>query len=138
MREIFVSMKTAAGVCIQHPTKPGYVLSCSRGLVPPLNWALVGGKGDEGELPILTALRECREETGVHLTALDLEPNPYCAPFDGREVTFWLVRPTRKLPFKRITREGWVAWQPIAKVLRYHAFAAYNEAMFRHFNIWSE
>lgn len=134
--------KMSAGVCIVHPTKPNHVLSCSRGLLPPLNWALVGGMGEEGETPMETALRECEEETGIHLLAIELLPDPYVADLEGWDTHFWLVKPTehrmmqQTFSLKRATWEGWVAWKPISTVLAYKGFASYNRDLFEHFGIF--
>lgn len=40
----------------------------------PGEWNFFGGRVDPGELPIHTALRELREETGIHASLADLKP----------------------------------------------------------------
>jgi len=39
---------------------------------PPLYWKLPGGRSEENESPVITALRELHEEIGIHLNEEDL------------------------------------------------------------------
>lgn len=84
-------------------------------------WNGVGGKLDPGETPTAGALREVREETGLHLTE---------ATFSGI-VTWDIAGDTRsgmyaflanietdaKTPRLQETREGVLAWKPMEWIL---------------------
>ncbi|WP_107661267.1 NUDIX domain-containing protein [Nocardia suismassiliense] len=59
---------TADVVALTHHDDQWHVLLIER-VKPPFQgrWALPGGRAEPGEAPAVTALRELREETGVHV-----------------------------------------------------------------------
>lgn len=58
------------------------------------DWTLPKGKIDVGETPIAAALREVKEETGLHAVPTDrLDDISYLVGTQTKTVSFWLMRP---------------------------------------------
>jgi 8-oxo-dGTP diphosphatase len=69
------------------------VLKRNTDILEGATWGLVGGKIEDGEIPKLAAIRECKEEIGVQVSENELEPlATYLWDRDTYELKFELFR----------------------------------------------
>jgi 8-oxo-dGTP pyrophosphatase MutT (NUDIX family) len=120
------SMTLLVAAVIVHDRDAGQVLLVQRGPAAkfaPGHWDLPVGKAEPGESIIATAIRELREETGLHVDAADLRPVHVIHSSYGVEspngfltIVFathtWDGRPRNTEPGKH----AHVAWQPVSAI----------------------
>jgi 8-oxo-dGTP diphosphatase len=89
------------------------------------DWSLPKGKLDDGEHPLVAAVREVREETGLAgIPQLRLAPVEYVLP-DGtpKTVEFWLMRAGAEGPVLDTDEVDTVAWLPLPAALERLSYA---------------
>ncbi len=79
-----------------------------------------GGKCRPGEPPATCACRECQEETGLDVFAVDLLMHrPFTYPHGTFELFFWLCRPVGKVEAIPEDCRGY-RWVPAAELAALH------------------
>lgn len=109
------------------------VLSIQKQADPHKSYGLPGGKAEEGENPLQTALRELMEETGVSLSNEQISDDCFICPGNSGKDVMTIVAMTCKKVELKSSQEGSVQWALPEKLCE-GTFAEYNKELFSMFS----